>query len=372
MMKITIFSAALLCLGILSQEAAGQIPRSISYQGVLAHSDGSLVADGNHSLTLSLYLSATGSTSIYSEVQNVAVVRGIFNIIIGSVTPIPPSIGFDRAYFLGVAVDGGAELTPRTPLTSAPYALNAQHASVADALTSPAGGGSLIPGTLHGSVVLEDTMSQVLSDLSGARIEIEGTNFWTLSDALGNWEIRNLPMGTYTIRCSKEGFGFSRMKGFQFVGGGDFYMSSAFFLGATPGTLLRWDYMKADSQRVNFIVNNFNGEPYWLYFIFAIGEKQDIDPRDSSNWCLLFPNYNTTPGPGTSQVRYFTIYDLQNLGYKLQHGKTYYARVFALGRSVQSVPKVSGYVSTYYEPVSGKTIYTSFGPPSDVVSFVMP
>ena len=372
MMKTFFYCLAILCYSVFCQKITAQIPRTISYQGVLAHSDGTLVADGNHTLNLSLYLSATGATAIYTEVQTAAVVKGIFNVIIGSVTAIPASIGFDRAYFLGVTVDGGSELTPRTALTSAPYALNAQHAMIADALSNPVGGGSLIPGTLHGSVVLEDTMGMPLADLSGARIELEETSIATLSDVQGNWKLTNIPLGTYTIRCSKAGFGFSRIKGYQLVGNGDVYMSTAFLLGAKPGTILRWDYMQADSERVNFIVNNITGEPYWLYFIFAFSEKKDIDPLDSSNTFLVFPNNNSIPGPGTSQVRYFSIYDLQSLGYKFDSGKTYFARVFTIGRRSIGLPKVSGYPSSYYEPVSGKMIYTSVGPPSDVVSFIMP
>src|SRR5206468_924397 len=41
----------------------------------------------------------------------------------------PPTLDFSKTYWLGVSVDGGAEMTPRTSLTSVPYAL---HAEVAD------------------------------------------------------------------------------------------------------------------------------------------------------------------------------------------------------------------------------------------------
>src|SRR5438067_366760 len=120
--------------------AQAQVPRTISYQGVLTDASGTFISDGNHKLTLTLYDALNGSTQVFSETQSVAVVRGIFNVILGSVSPIPTSLSFNRAYFLGVSVDDGAELSPRTPLTAVPYALRASVATVAESLTPDATG----------------------------------------------------------------------------------------------------------------------------------------------------------------------------------------------------------------------------------------
>ncbi len=114
-----------------------QIPRQMSYQGLLTDPTGQLVPDGDHSLTMSLYTQATGGSSIWSETQTVTVVRGLFNVILGRGTPISDAVAFDRAYFLGVSVDGGAELSPRAALTASPYALRAV---VADGLSPNAAG----------------------------------------------------------------------------------------------------------------------------------------------------------------------------------------------------------------------------------------
>lgn len=114
--------------------ALAQAPRTMSYQGLLTDANGNLISDGNHTLRLSLYESASGGSAMFSETQTVPVVRGLFNIIIGSATPISSTLLFNRAYFLGVSVDGGAELTPRTPLTTSPYAFYADMA------------GGLVPG----------------------------------------------------------------------------------------------------------------------------------------------------------------------------------------------------------------------------------
>jgi len=123
-MKIRSLPVAALWAALLlvSSGALAQIPRTISYQGILADGSGTLVPDGNHTLTLRIYETSSGGSAIFTETHTVPVVRGVFNSIIGSSTPIPPSMGFDKAYFLGVTVDGGAELSPRTAMTSVPYA----------------------------------------------------------------------------------------------------------------------------------------------------------------------------------------------------------------------------------------------------------
>jgi hypothetical protein len=98
-----------------------QVPRSFSYQGVLAEKNGGVVADGEHILTLTLYPTRTGTISLFSKTIPVTTSKGIFSVILDS---IPESIPFDEQYYLGIIVDGGTELKPRTPLTSSPYSLN--------------------------------------------------------------------------------------------------------------------------------------------------------------------------------------------------------------------------------------------------------
>ena len=137
-MKNIFLSIAIVAL--FSLDILAQVPRIISYQGVLTDNQGNLLPDGNRTLTLKLYDNLFSAVPIYTESQTVPVVKGIFNVIIGSVNPITNSINFDRAYFLGVSVDFGSELSPRTALTTAPYALRAERANVAETLAPGAGG----------------------------------------------------------------------------------------------------------------------------------------------------------------------------------------------------------------------------------------
>jgi len=126
MKQITFLSTLLLFVFI--QFAPGQIPKTMSYQGVLTDASGAPVPDGNYLLHFRFYQSPTGGSPIWMENQTVAVTDGIFNVTLGSLNPL--TLPFNTSYWLGVTVSPpGPELTPRTPLTAAPYSL------------SPGGGG---------------------------------------------------------------------------------------------------------------------------------------------------------------------------------------------------------------------------------------
>ena len=104
-----------------ASSALAQIPRAISYQGILADKKGVPVADGSHTLVLTLYNTRTGAIFVYSKTAAVTTKNGVFNTLLDS---IPITVAFDKEYYLGITVDGGAELNPRTPLAAVPYALN--------------------------------------------------------------------------------------------------------------------------------------------------------------------------------------------------------------------------------------------------------
>lgn len=103
--------------------AYGQIPREMSYQGVLAEADGSPASDGNYSMTFSLYDTDTGGAPLWQEAKVVMVEDGVFNVILGDVTPL--ALGFDEGYWLGIQVGADPELEPRVKLTASAYSLNA-------------------------------------------------------------------------------------------------------------------------------------------------------------------------------------------------------------------------------------------------------
>ncbi len=102
----------------------GQIPPTMSYQGVLTDAGGNIVADNTYQLRFRLYETPMGGTALWDETQSVVVENGLFNAILGINTPI--DLPFIQQYWLGTTIDGGTELAPRTQLTSSAYSFNAR------------------------------------------------------------------------------------------------------------------------------------------------------------------------------------------------------------------------------------------------------
>jgi len=108
---------------------ASAIPQLINYQGFLTDDGGNPVADGNYSLTFRIWDAETGPNQLWSEDHpTVSVTNGLFNVILGSMSPL--ELPFDTDYWLGVQVEGEPEL-PRIRLTSVAYSYRADMADTA-------------------------------------------------------------------------------------------------------------------------------------------------------------------------------------------------------------------------------------------------
>lgn len=155
MLRINTMALLCACIGLLcGLDAYAQPPRRISYQGMLANPDGSPVSDGSHALVIRLY--TAGGLALFTEQQTVTTMHGLFNMDIGAITPLPPSLTFGEPYFLGISVDAGAELTPRTALSSVPYALNGTSVNgAAGPITLEGTGNTTI--TRNGNVITVNT-----------------------------------------------------------------------------------------------------------------------------------------------------------------------------------------------------------------------
>lgn len=119
---------------VLCTAVMAQIPQKINYQGYLtdgsgAAYDSSADPGGTVQMTFRIH-SAVGI--LWTETQDVAVNNGIYNVVLGSVTPL--NLPFNIPYELGVAVGGDPEMSPLQPLTAVPYAFNSAKAGDADTL----------------------------------------------------------------------------------------------------------------------------------------------------------------------------------------------------------------------------------------------
>jgi hypothetical protein len=117
--------------GIIPMIAQAQIPRTLSYQGVLSDSLGNPKPDGAYSFTFRLYQASSGGTALWTEQKALLVNRGLFQTALGDVVALGPSIRFDRPYWLGIQVASDPELFPRIPLTSSGYSFSSVRSDTA-------------------------------------------------------------------------------------------------------------------------------------------------------------------------------------------------------------------------------------------------
>jgi hypothetical protein len=114
----------------------------INYQGSLSTASGTPVT-GNIGLTFRLYNIQSGGTALWTEVHAnanaVPANKGIFHVLLGSLTPIPTSVWANSNVYLGVQVQGDSvELSPREIVTAVPLSVVTANIVIPDAsVTTP-------------------------------------------------------------------------------------------------------------------------------------------------------------------------------------------------------------------------------------------
>ena len=114
-----------------AQTTSTDLQRTISYQGMLTTTNRGQIGDGQYEITLSLYTDPSGTTRIWQDTYTTTVTGGIFNIYLGSQgVPLPTSDMLDRQLWIGTRVGNMPEMSPLTPLSASPYALNVSDKSI--------------------------------------------------------------------------------------------------------------------------------------------------------------------------------------------------------------------------------------------------
>ena len=102
-----------------------QIPRILSFQGVLTDSANTPKPDGQYSVTFSLYEQSGGGSAIWIETQLVDVQHGLISTSLGEQTLFYDSFKFDRPYWLAIRIGSDPEMSPRLPFRSVAYSMSA-------------------------------------------------------------------------------------------------------------------------------------------------------------------------------------------------------------------------------------------------------
>jgi len=97
-----------------------QVPQLINYQGILTDNAEDAIT-GTRSIQFLIYDAATSGSLLWSETQSVDVEDGLFNILLGSVVPIPYELFEVPERYLAIKVEADNEMLPRQRLASVGY-----------------------------------------------------------------------------------------------------------------------------------------------------------------------------------------------------------------------------------------------------------
>nr|NQU90610.1 hypothetical protein [Bacteroidota bacterium] len=115
----------ILTLALVNVAFAQNVPTTTNYQGKITDIDGNPLNE-QVSAVFSVYGEDAGGVALWSEThENVEVTNGIFSVLLGSVSPFPDDLFDNLQLYLGINVNGDGEMTPRSLLSSVPYAVKA-------------------------------------------------------------------------------------------------------------------------------------------------------------------------------------------------------------------------------------------------------
>lgn len=167
-------SATFLLLNIIfSPLSPAQIPRTLSYQGILSDTAGVPKPDGVYGITFRIYPVSVGGSPLWTEAQIVSTRRGLFSAVLGEISLFPDSLRFDKKYWLSVQVSPDPELNPRIQLTAVGYSLRSWIADTAQYARNAPGALAVDSARVAGTVpnnsitALKIAAGQVVKSLNG-------------------------------------------------------------------------------------------------------------------------------------------------------------------------------------------------------------
>lgn len=196
---LLIGSFFLLALGLLggiphaASAAEGSINRQINYQGKLMDANGAIVPDGTYDMSIALYDLPTGGTPLWNTSGTpsvptqipVTVNNGLFTVMLGDTSASgqwqnafsTTTIWNRDTLYIGVTVEGDAEMTPRKRIGAVPQAFNAAQ------LQGMAASGTTLGETLFG-IHRGDTGTS-LTDRSALDVQTSGED--TVNDYIARF-----------------------------------------------------------------------------------------------------------------------------------------------------------------------------------------
>ncbi|MBI3258562.1 MAG: hypothetical protein HYZ54_03640 [Ignavibacteriae bacterium] len=190
-----LFLSVFILIVILSsgRQAYSQVPRSFSIQGVITDSGSKTIPDGVYTITLRLYDKLIGGNIVYSEEYTTPVFKGLFNLTLGAKSPLPPSIVFDKQYFVGISYNGNSEIA-RIPFSSVPYSIMAETVPDGSITSNKIADGSITLDKLSpelrndkkGSTTLANSATGALAFIGGGDFNVASGNYSSIVGGYSN------------------------------------------------------------------------------------------------------------------------------------------------------------------------------------------
>ena len=226
-----------LLLGAMSIRAA--VPAVINYQGRLTDNTAQQnPVNATVTIDFLVWDSATGGSALWSETQSVQVVSGLFNTLLGSTVPIPPTLFSTGATrYLEIHVSGET-LTPRQRIAATPFASVSASADDAGSLggvaaanyqrriATPCPSGYSInavaadgtatciqgetgpqgpPGPGLDAGAISGTLTTCSASAAGLLVYVPGRSSVAYTAADGTYLLSYLPSGTYSVQVGPPG-----------------------------------------------------------------------------------------------------------------------------------------------------------------------
>lgn len=260
-------------LAVAPMTAICEVPQQITYQGYLTDTAG-IPINGDITLVFSFYDAATEGTLLWLEEQNVLVINGLYNVLMGwdpVDNPFPGNL-FNGERWIGVSVGGDAEMVPRQMLASTPFAMKAGDA---DTLNGYAASDFLIMEgettrgnmTIAGDVSIErglavdgNTSLQTLTIGEQPATNLTHGQLATIQDVQNNLTV----IGPTVLHGNTSVSGYLDVQGLMNVGGHTTFMNQITGVSANipviegitiSGSLISGDTIKATSASINRITS---------------------------------------------------------------------------------------------------------------------
>jgi len=223
---------------VLFTYSSAQVPQMINYQGKLTKASGAPL-DTTVQMIFSIYADSNGTILKWTETQGaVKIDKGVFNVLLGDVNPIPDTVFDGNIRYLGVKVGGDPEITPRKPMVSVPYAYRAG-----------TGGGVDNDWTINGDTIYHLTGSVGIGTTSPwSKLHIQEAADGTLHNTITLYDLRPVGNtvpgegpGIYLSVCNAPGSGAGQSNAaiYGVRGANNASTDFAVYAGTTSGQLER-------------------------------------------------------------------------------------------------------------------------------------